>query len=109
MKIENAIENDNTGGIGLAEMSGLRRQSENRNSWVRDVVPWDEPVNGTELLDELTATVRRFVVLPNCGAEAMALWILHTYAFELRDVSTVYGDRVAREAMWENDVIGIVE
>ncbi len=35
--------------------------------------------------------LRRFVVLPEWGAETLALWILHTYAFELRDVATYIG------------------
>ena len=35
--------------------------------------------------------MRRFVVLPEWGAETLALWILHTYAFELRDVATYIG------------------
>src|SRR5690349_2739010 len=43
------------------------------------------------LLDELTETLRRFVVLPAHAAETLALWILHTYAFELRKVTTYIG------------------
>jgi hypothetical protein len=33
----------------------------------------------------------RFVVLPPHAAQALALWILHTYAFDLRDISTYIG------------------
>src|ERR1041385_5969337 len=43
---------------------------------------------GRVLLDKLVALLARFVVLPKWGAETLALWILHTYVFELRDVST---------------------
>lgn len=35
--------------------------------------------------------MRRFIVLPKWVPETFALWILHTYAFELRDVSTYLG------------------
>jgi hypothetical protein len=56
-----------------------------------EVEPWPEPVNGPALLDELERALRRFVVLPKWAAETMALWILHTYAFPLRDVSTYLG------------------
>jgi hypothetical protein len=35
--------------------------------------------------------VSRFIVLPKWAPETLALWILHTYAFELRDVSTYIG------------------
>ena len=30
-------------------------------------------------------------MLPKWGAEALALWILHTYAFELREVTAYLG------------------
>jgi putative DNA primase/helicase len=39
----------------------------------------------------LAATLRRFVVLPKWAPETLALWIIHTYAFQLRDVSTYLG------------------
>jgi putative DNA primase/helicase len=55
------------------------------------VEPWEEPVDGSGLLDELAATVRRFLVLPKWAAETLALWILHTYAFRLRDVTAYLG------------------
>lgn len=52
---------------------------------------WPEPVDGKALLDELVHLLKRFVVLPKWAPEALALWIVHTYAFELRDVSTYLG------------------
>ncbi|MGD1085945.1 MAG: DUF3631 domain-containing protein [Verrucomicrobiota bacterium] len=56
-----------------------------------EVEPWPEAVSGAALLDELEGVLGRFVVLPKWGAETLALWILHTYAFPLRDVSTYLG------------------
>src|SRR5437763_13978320 len=50
-----------------------------------------ENVNGAALLNELESLLTRFVILPDFAAETLALWILHTYAFELRDVSTYLG------------------
>ncbi len=35
--------------------------------------------------------IRRFVVLAQWAAEALALWMVHTYAFELRRVATYIG------------------
>ena len=55
------------------------------------VSPWPEPVNGQLLLDTLAQALRRFVVLPIWAAETLALWIVHTFAFELRDVCTYIG------------------
>src|SRR3954453_4477306 len=48
-------------------------------------------LNGQQLLDELAALLNRFFVLPKPPAETLALWIVHPYAFELRDVSTYIG------------------
>ena len=58
---------------------------------VADVDPWEEAVDGDLLLQELARTLRRFVVLPKWGPEALALWVVHTYAYDLRGVSTYVG------------------
>jgi hypothetical protein len=42
-------------------------------------------------LEELARLIARHVVLPKWGAETLALWALHTYAFHLRQVSTYIG------------------
>jgi hypothetical protein len=55
------------------------------------IEPWPEVVDGKALLDELEATLTRFVVLPKWAAETLALFTLHTYAYELRDVTTYIG------------------
>ncbi len=55
------------------------------------IEPWPEPVDGHLLLDQLTQTISSFVVLPKWAAETLALWILHTYCFQLRDVTTYIG------------------
>src|SRR5437868_2426365 len=51
-----------------------------------DASPWPDPVDGSRLLDDLSHLLRRFIFLPKHAEESLALWILHTYAFELRDV-----------------------
>jgi hypothetical protein len=42
----------------------------------------------SSLLNGITSLVTRYAILPKHAAEALALWIIHTYAFELRDVTT---------------------
>jgi hypothetical protein len=44
--------------------------------------PWPQPVTGTALLDELAAAIRRHVVLDQVAADAVALWVVGTYAFD---------------------------
>src|SRR5436305_1777040 len=47
--------------------------------------------SGQELLDELAGVLRRYVILPDWAAETLALWTLHTHAFEFRQVTTYIG------------------
>ena len=56
-----------------------------------DAEPWEEAVDGKVLLEGLRQVLRRFVVLPKWAAETLALWTLHSYAFQLREVSTYIG------------------
>ena len=43
------------------------------------------------LLTELRDVINRYLVLPEMAAEALALWVVHTYAFPLRPVTTYIG------------------
>src|SRR3989454_5016387 len=54
-----------------------------------DPAPWPEPVDGVALLNDLAQTYRRFVSLPDGGAEALALWIVFTYALDAFDVAPI--------------------
>ena len=44
--------------------------------------PWPEPVDGGELLDGLSATFERYVVLQPGTATVLSLWVIHTFASE---------------------------
>ena len=56
-------------------------------SLVADCEPWPEVVDGATLLDEITETTLRFVVLPPRAAEAIALWVLHTWCIDAAQIS----------------------
>jgi hypothetical protein len=58
---------------------------------IPNVEPWPEPVDGSQLLDDLVGRVSQYVVLPTSAPEAIALWDVHTYAYELRDTTTYLG------------------
>ena len=49
--------------------------------------PWPDPVSGAELLDELSASIRRHVVMPDYAADTAALWTVHTYLLEVLGIS----------------------
>jgi putative DNA primase/helicase len=50
-----------------------------------DVAPWDSRVATADLLDAIVTVFNRYVVLPEHAAEALALWILHAWAFDAWD------------------------
>jgi putative DNA primase/helicase len=56
-----------------------------------EIEPWADEVDLGLLLNDLVRTLARFVVLPNWAAETLALWIVHTFAFQLREVTTYIG------------------
>ena len=57
---------------------------------MEEVEAWEEAVDGKCLLDEIEGLLRRFVVLPKWAPETLALWIVHTYAFLLRDIALLW-------------------
>jgi putative DNA primase/helicase len=49
--------------------------------------PWQEPVDGAELLSALSGSIRSHVVMPDTEADTAALWILHTYLLDCFGIS----------------------
>lgn len=52
-----------------------------------DPEPWPEPVDGAAWLDAVMALFRKHLILPDQAAEAIALWIMQTYALEASDIA----------------------
>jgi Protein of unknown function (DUF3631) len=44
-----------------------------------DALPWHEPVAGDQVAETLTAAVKTYAVLSDTTADAIALWVLHTW------------------------------
>ncbi len=76
---------------GVLDKIVKARRSEGKEGglFLEDPDPWPDDVNGAELLDEITAAVRRHVSLPAGASEAVALWILHSHAHEASEVSPI--------------------
>lgn len=53
------------------------------------VEPWADPVSGADLLNELTAAIGRFCVLPEHTNVLMAIWALHAWAHDAADISPI--------------------
>ena len=60
------------------ESETRRRGLEVKGSQEESHESWPDPVDGTELLDQLAREFRRFLILPDHGEVILALWNLHT-------------------------------
>src|SRR5208282_621118 len=66
-----------------------RLESAGRPLEFRDVEPWDEPVDGAALLEEVTKALGHYVVMNARQALAVALWVIRTHAHEAFDTSPI--------------------
>src|SRR5207237_3252028 len=73
-----------------------------------ELEPWPEPVNGEMLLDLVATTLRQVVVLPEMAAEALTLFTLHTYGFQLREVSTYLGIESPEKRCGKTTLLGVL-
>jgi hypothetical protein len=73
-----------------------------------DPEPWPDPVDGQALLTDLAALFKRFVVLPPFAEDALALWTLHTYAFNLRDVTAYLGIESPEKRCGKTTLLGLL-
>ena len=55
---------------------------------MQDPEPWPDPVDGAELLDGVAALIRQYVHMPAPAADAVALWIAHTWLHDRLEIST---------------------
>lgn len=88
-------------GISAGQLDKLRKveqvrlakeavqQAGSSNVLFEEVEPWGAPVNGAHLLDELSATVRRFVVCHPHTADAAALWVTFSWCIDALTVAPI--------------------
>ena len=68
--------------ITMKNSDNFENSGQPKGHFLRNPEPWNDLVDGAILLNELTAAIRRFVVLEDGAAEAVALWVLHTHSLE---------------------------
>jgi len=51
--------------------------------------PWGASVNGAGLLDDIVNTLNRFLVLPDYAPQAISLWILFTYIYDVMRICPI--------------------
>lgn len=90
-------------GGGAAQCSGQGRPLD-----VSDPEPWPERVDGAELLDGLAEIYRRYLVLPAHAATALALWTVHSYAYDYRSCTPCLGVSSPQKRCGKTRLLSIV-
>jgi len=70
-----------------AEIAARQPKAENKSGQGREIKwverkPWDEPVEGAVLIDDIISFFRRYVIMSEPDLMSVALWVLASYAFE---------------------------
>jgi len=70
-----------------AEIAARQPKAENKSGQGREIKwverkPWDEPVEGAVLIDDIISFLRRYVIMSEPDLMSVALWVLASYAFE---------------------------
>jgi putative DNA primase/helicase len=68
------------GGTGSGKLQGTSLE-------LAEVEPWPHAVNGEEVLTAVSANIARYVALPPCADDMMALWIAHAHASDAFEVT----------------------
>jgi putative DNA primase/helicase len=64
------------------------RQGQSTNSLLPpEPEPWPDPVNGAEILSEISTILHRYLVLTDAQATAIAIWIAHAHAHDAATIS----------------------
>lgn len=73
----------------LDKMVQAIQKGEEANSGLvfNDPEPWPDPVNGADLLTEIAATVKRFIICQPETAQAVALWVSMTWYMDVVQVA----------------------
>ena len=74
----------------------------------KDPQPWSKPVNGAALLDEIAATLRRYVVLPPHADAAIALWLVVTHLLHVVDVAPILSIASPTHRCGKTTLLGIL-
>ncbi len=59
-----------------------KKNGEQKTLSLSEYEPWSESVDGTELMGQLVETFNKYLALSDGAAEALALWVIHCFAFD---------------------------
>ena len=88
-----------------ADVKTARQESVQGDLPFTDIDPYQEQINPAELLDDITATILRFIVLDKYQAQLAALWVSACLVFGRNSRRSNSFNQCARKGLWENAII----
>jgi len=73
-----------------------------------ETVPWPEAVRVDEVLNDLSFFVRRFVVVPEHAATAIALWIIHAWCLDAFNISPLLRIKSPTKSCGKSTLLNLV-
>ena len=74
-----------------------------------DVEPWSDPVNGADLLDQMTATIKQYVVADDPTIRMAALWSVMTWFMDVVSVSPIANITAPEKRCGKSVLLGVIQ
>lgn len=74
-----------------------------------ELEPWDMPVDGSVLLETLSSTISKYVIVTPEQADAISLWSLHTHVHDAFDVSPMLVPKSAQKRSGKSRLAQVLE
>jgi putative DNA primase/helicase len=71
--------------------------------------PWQEPVDGAALLNEIEATIRKFVVCDKEAPAAVALWIAATWFSDVLEIAPILNVRSPEMRCGKSTLLNLID
>ena len=90
-------------------VKAARKGSTGRPAGFEEVDRWPEPVDGAELLDEMSATLKRHIVLTDAQADTVALWCVYTHGYAAFRIAPRLGIRAPTHGCGKSELLMRIE
>jgi putative DNA primase/helicase len=91
------------------EVKAARKGSARCSTGFEEVDRWPEPVDGAELLDEMSATIKRHIVLTDAQADTVALWCVYTHGYTAFRIAPRLGIRAPTHGCGKSELLMRIE
>jgi putative DNA primase/helicase len=86
-----------------------RKGSAGRSAGFEEADRWPEPLDGAELLDEMSATIKRHIVLTDAQTDTVALWCVYTHGYAAFRIAPRLGIRAPSHGCGKSELLMRIE